>query len=225
MTSKLSGHYGTLLLILMASLMGQAFVGDGRVASVFMDLTFFAVFIVTLPAIWNYRKVRMFALTLGVFAVLASTTGRSLGVDGAFPLGAGTRALFYILLMYIIFYDILTRPQIDMDAVFGSCCVYILLGVTWSVEYSVLEWLYPGSFHFSEFAEAAGFGPTTTGFKLEYFSLITLSSVGYGEIVPISPLAKMSAALEGISGQLFLAIIIGRLVGLAVSNRNSPPAD
>jgi len=216
MTPTLRGRYGALLLILLGTLLAQPFLGAGRVAEVFLDFTFLAVFMVTIPSIWHNRKLRLVAITLGIFAVLSSTTGRSLGVDSIYPLGAGARAVFFAALIYIIFSDILRRPQINMDAVFGACCVYVLLGISWSAVYSLLEWVYPGSFHFTEFAGSASFGATTTSFKLEYFSLITMTSVGYGEIVPVSPPAQMTAALQALFGQLYLAIIIGRLVGLAV---------
>ncbi len=93
---------------------------------------------------------------------------------------------------------------------------YLLLGLSWSFAYLLVAQLAPGAFFLNN--------GTTTGHSLHgadafYFSLITLSTVGYGDIIPVSNVARMLAAMEAITGSLFVAVLIARLVALYSSER------
>ena len=110
-----------------------------------------------------------------------------------------------------------------MDAVLGACCVYLLLGIGWSGIYSLIEWAAPGSFNLPVAARA---GASTGWIELEliYFSLITMTTVGYGDITPASDPARIVAAVEALLAQLYLAIIIARLVGMELVHREREPS-
>ena len=110
-------------------------------------------------------------------------------------------------------------------------CIYLLLGVLWALVYSALELLAPESF---TIMVAGGAGNEAMRFRADqaifplYYSFITLTTLGYGDVVPSSPPARMLAALEAIMGQLYLAVLVARLVGLHIAQATmgrKPAAD
>ena len=99
----------------------------------------------------------------------------------------------------------------------GAACAYTLLALVWANIYVLLEVLRPGSFNIlPSWLMGAPHDPVAA---LAYFSSITLTTVGYGDITPAWPGAGGLAAAEAIVGQLYLAITIARLVGLHASRR------
>jgi hypothetical protein len=99
----------------------------------------------------------------------------------------------------------------------GGVAAYLLLGLIWSLAYDLIAFRIPGAFSIQ--------GPSTSGdpesiqSHLFYFSFVTLTTIGYGEIVPVHPIARMLVILEGVTGQLFPAILIARLVSLQVQSK------
>src|SRR5206468_6429646 len=91
---------------------------------------------------------------------------------------------------------------------YGAVTAYLLLGLTWGLAYALVERLHPGSFRSPVDTDGLA-GPV-----LMFFSFITLTSVGYGDIVPLGGHARSLAILEAITGQMYLAIFMARLVGL-----------
>jgi hypothetical protein len=95
--------------------------------------------------------------------------------------------------------------SIDREHVYAALSAYLLAGVFFASFYWVLEQIWPGSF-----ALAGDFSPNSA----IYFSFVTLATLGYGDIVPRTDLARGLAMVEGVGGQLFLAVLIARLVSL-----------
>lgn len=112
----------------------------------------------------------------------------------------GVRVLSYVL----------KGPGAMSDKILGALSVYLLFGHGWAILFTILEGLQPGSF--------SGLGQT--GFaqgiasELVYFSFVTLTTLGYGEITPVSITARNLAAMEAVTGVLYTATLVARLVGL-----------
>jgi hypothetical protein len=96
----------------------------------------------------------------------------------------------------------------------GAVVVYLLLGQVWVNLYWLLENLHPGTFHFVTTPS-----PSDLLGRLVYFSYETLTTAAYGDVTPLTPVARSAANLEGLTGQLFPAILIGRLVGMEIESR------
>jgi voltage-gated potassium channel len=115
---------------------------------------------------------------------------------------------------------IVRAPRIDSEVLCAGVAGYLVLGLLWSLAYLLVANLIPGAFGFPA-------GPDEVhvlrGFNAVYFSFITLTTVGYGDIVPLASPARMLAMLEGICGTLYMAVLISRLVSLYASSR--PNAD
>lgn len=122
--------------------------------------------------------------------------------------------LFYFYTTGTIFEYVLKGNKVDLDRLFGAICVYILLGLTWGALYSVVYHYSPTSFYIDPVRNVGGIVDWS---DLTYFSFVTLATIGYGDITPVSSLARSLAVLEAVTGVLYIAIMIARLVGLHTS--------
>lgn len=112
--------------------------------------------------------------------------------------------------VYAIAREVSTVQTVTADTVRGGICIYLLLGMIWVDLYQIIYYFNASAFN--------GVSPTNSGGDLLYFSFVTLTTVGYGDISPVGAAARACANLEGIVGVVFLATFIARLVAL-----NQPP--
>ena len=111
------------------------------------------------------------------------------------------------------------EDHVTADTIAGAICVYMLVGLTWAYLYSVTELVLPGSFIF---------GPHTTrspgslvadkASLFFYYSFVTLTTLGYGDISPLSPPARSLSMLEAVIGPVYLTVLVARLVALQISH-------
>ena len=99
----------------------------------------------------------------------------------------------------------------------GAVAAYLLLGLIWSLIYYTIALHIPGAFKGLEALMESDKEVIRTHFQ--YFSFTILTTVGFGDIVPVHPIARMAAVFEGVVGQLFPAILIARLVALQVQSK------
>jgi hypothetical protein len=158
---------------------------------------------------WAQRAVVVLALSM-VVASLAETLFdvRVLSVAGTV-----LTALVLVLLMLLLLVDVYRPGPITRYRIAGAVAAYVLLGLTWAYVYALIELGAPGSLHFPG-SDATGVTQPQPLGDLFYFSAATMTTVGYGDVVPVAPFARSMAMLEAISGQVFLATLIARLVSL-----------
>jgi voltage-gated potassium channel Kch len=117
----------------------------------------------------------------------------------------------------IILKIVFRAREITVETVAGAICVYLFIGIFWADVYALVEIAYPGSFSLLEGGEQQHMQIAAhRASQFNYFSFVTLSTLGYGDITPITRPAQGLAAMEAILGQLFLAVLIARLVGQVV---------
>ena len=112
---------------------------------------------------------------------------------------------------------VLSGEEIVADKIYGALSVYLLFGHGWAFIFIILETLNPGSF--------AGLAQSGTiegvGSELIYYSFVTLTTLGYGEITPVTISARNLAAMEAVTGVLYIATLIARLVGMYRGRKGS----
>jgi Ion channel len=111
---------------------------------------------------------------------------------------------------------VLRAPSVNTDVLCASISAYLMLGLLWTVAYWLVDQLSPGAFAFNT---SEGMH-SIRGFNAFYFSFVTLSTVGYGDITPVSKVARMLAAMEAMTGLLYVAVLIARLVALYSSPKS-----
>jgi ion channel len=166
---------------------------------------------ILLTALWaaGVRPTRLlFFLPLALAYFVAHHMGGRTAVIVALTL----RAVFFGSTTVLIVLHTLRARTVTGDTIAGAACAYALTAVTWANLYEILELLRPGSFQIppSWLLQPSG----DPSFALQYFSFITLTTVGYGDILPLNPRAGGLCIAEAVVGQLFVAIMIARLVAL-----------
>ena len=114
---------------------------------------------------------------------------------------------------------ILSRQVVTVDTLAGSVCVYLQLGLVWSIGFYFIETFIPGSFNFAA-EPLTGNGRSRNDFQLfTYYSFVTLTTLGYGDALAVSAPARNLSFLETALGQVYLAVLVARLLGLHLTRR------
>ena len=126
-------------------------------------------------------------------------------------------SLYLLLVTALIAGRVARQERISSDTVMGGLCVYIMLGVLWTSLFVNLELFHPGSFNFG----VHGRDPDLIGFYglLFYYSFISLLSIGFGDVVPMSAMAQTLTNLEGLIGRSYQVFHIAYLIHLHISRR------
>ena len=159
-------------------------------------------------------------LARGLVVVTVLVQVVSVALDNR-DLGLVAQALALLLIGYatvLVLQFLVRATTVDTDMIYASICVYLLMSVAWALWYSLLFFLEPGCF--AEGHELVTFGQRTMPGEL-YYSLVTITTLGYGDVTPLTTAARMSAALEAVVGQVYVIVLVARLVGLNVSQARS----
>ena len=125
--------------------------------------------------------------------------------------------LFLCLSLYLVWKQVLFTGYVDTNKIVGSICIYILLGLVWAFGYLIAEELFPGSFNGLDHEVWQG-----NLEQLVYYSMVTLTTVGYGDITPEQPVARFLAFMEGITGIFYTTILVASLIGVRLSGTPDP---
>jgi hypothetical protein len=195
-------------------------VGQPLVAGLFdeqgtFDVAVSLLIIAVMLLAFEQRNHRNLALLLGLVAFLGLWISRALqgAVSGQFLAASYLlTAGFFAFALFGIVRTVLAG-RASTHAIVGAVCGYLLLGLIWSLIYSAIETLAPGSFARSVHDSAEPLDRSV----LSYYSFVTLSTVGYGDITPATPLVRTLSWIEAVAGQFYLAVLVAGLVGFKVS--------
>lgn len=123
-----------------------------------------------------------------------------------------SNVLFFSYVTWCLLQQIFTAWRVTADTIWGSICIYLMLGFVWSFVYGALAVVQVTAFKDVAADQIA---------SLVYFSFVTLSTLGYGDITPLTRQAQVLAFSEALVGQLYLTVLVARLVGLYSSNKGS----
>lgn len=133
--------------------------------------------------------------------------------------------LYIVFLCYIGFFIcrfLFETEEISINMVFAALCLYMYIGLIWMFIYVIAEVSRPGSFSFpTELPPGPERYVDSLWNNFSYFSFVTLATLGYGDVTPLTRFARAWAVLEAVIGQLYLAVMVARVVGLYIVNRRS----
>jgi len=127
------------------------------------------------------------------------------------------RLAYYLLIFFNIIRKVLDPTEVTGDKICGAISAYLLIGIVWAIAYGLFYVIDPGSFSVPEAMKTRQGGYWTL-----YFSFVSLTTIGYGDITPLTPAAQTYAYLEAACGQIFLTVLIARLVALHIMNNHKP---
>jgi hypothetical protein len=118
-----------------------------------------------------------------------------------------------------IFSFILGARALTSQLIYAALCMYLMMGLLWSFVYTLLIAIDPESIQLASVVHGEE-SVRDVFSEMYYFSFVTLTTLGYGDILPVSRLARSLATMEAILGQLYLAVVIASLVGIQISSRS-----
>lgn len=192
-----------LLTLLLLAIVIEPIAGPTTAANLLSLALFQIVVVATLLKSVKRGGHRGLGLTIAFLwfgiTVLAVFTDQVQGLVAAFS-GA-----MLVGALYVTFRNLFQREAGDFDALVGSIFGYVLLAMVWAMFYVQIERWHPGSIAFPVNADSWS--------SSIYFSLVTLTSLGYGDVLPVSAIARIAAGFEAVGGVLYIAIMIGSIVG------------
>jgi hypothetical protein len=207
-----NNKYNRLLSCLLLFLIYAPFSSNRGVFGLLFPLIFVGLLVTAIHSFLNRQTLFLYLMLGGALFVLrmfAWLNQYSSATNLKIAIAANLiDAVFMLLSINFIIGEIFSKEIITVDAIRGGIVVYVLLGIFWFEIYRILNGLIPQSFS------------TNEDFELLHFSFTTLSTVGYGDIVPESKMAKILSNLEGIVGVLYPSIFIARLVSLYEQNKS-----
>lgn len=180
-----------------------------------------AVNLVLLFGLFGTLRTNRIACTLAVSLLIAGTVFLEVNERTGWhfswlvSLEVFLNTLLYLILAIAVLRIVLHRPLITLESVNGALAAYILLVLIYGRLYGILEYLIPGSFHFETAPSTSIHMPPYP--DLVYFSMTALTTVGFGDIAPVSSSARALCMTETITGQLYLAVFVARLVGIHIA--------
>ena len=201
-----------LVLLLLGTALAQQFFTD-----YIQRLVQSATIVTLLVAVWGIdskdfvlRRTFYYPATIVIFSLI-----------GAWLDNAGFDQLYLLVLLSFFVStalrtskQVLFSGEIDLNKILGAICIYILIGLIWAVLFTLLQLNFPNSFN--------NISDVSSWFELFpdfiYFSFVTITTLGFGDISPALPLARFLVYIEAIIAQFYMAILVASLVGSLMSN-------
>jgi hypothetical protein len=178
--------------------------------------------LVLLAALYAFRSVRIFFIIASILVIpsIGSRVAMLFTLNPAVELiSALSSALFLAVTVIALISRLFIVRSVSLDTISAAICAYLLTGVAFAYAFAVVELQNPGSFSVGLLHRSAGnIAPLLASLhSLIYYSFVCLTTTGFGDISPISEGARSLSVMESVFGQLFMAILIARLVGLEVA--------
>ncbi len=216
-----------VVVVLLCLLIAHPIFESWRNARVYYHVIFDIVLVASLFAVSQSRLTLILATVLGLPAFILFWASELPGVHQVFSaaLFDGGRhflmAGFMSVIASFILWYVMRSEKITINILCGAISVYLLIGLIGGLVYSGLAHIDPNSFQFSEALKRNASGKPIDWYErsslLLYFSFVTQSTLGYGDIRPITASARTLSAIQAILGQMYLAVLIARLVGLHIA--------
>lgn len=154
------------------------------------------------------------AITLALIALLLNWAGHFYDLGPAEILSVVVYLCFFLYCLPALTFSLFRQPKVTLDVLFGAVCAYLLLGIIFGLVFKLLELLQPDSFQWLDAYKTSDVKP-----NFFYFSFVTLSTLGYGDFLPVSAPAQMLSAFEAVLGQVYLAFLFAMLLGMFLAQR------
>lgn len=228
MKTYLANHRHAILLVMIALfLAGIPFLHpttDGGVNLLKVLTT--GLLLAGLLAIGGRRGTLLVGGVLAIPGVISGWLYDYFQSDAVFNATLCTHIIFLMFTAGAILRNIVAQREVTTDLLLGSLSVYLLIGVTWALVYTLVEGLQADAFRFPDEVLHGMEGREHRLVCINsylYFSFVSLLTIGYGDITPVTTLGRAASVMEGMVGQFYLVILVSRLVGMQVARLSAPP--
>jgi hypothetical protein len=197
----------SILCLLVIAPIFKDFIG----IRVLMDIFTTAILISGVYVVSKKRYVPLTAALLALPMLVSIWTNRFLEIPSLVLVGDCFGIAFLVFLVAVILSFIFREQEVTVNVIYGAIVVYLLIAIMWAFVFSVLESIHPGSFKIGE-------GQIEAGRPLFiYYSFVTITTLGYGDITPVTAPANSFSFLEAVTGQIYLVVLVARLVGIHIA--------
>lgn len=213
-------YAGLLIVLLFLLLIEPTIPTSGLLNNLIWEGAFLFVVIAALASAQASRRVVVALVGAGLLGEILGVLSTALADDGLFRIASAFRILFLAASAGLTLRHLMTGRDVTADKILGAVCVYLLVGATFGFAFGMIG---------ADGLDVPDRLQTYMGTVREdqsiyfYFSMTTITGLGYGDITPVAPLARSLATLEAAFGQLYLAIVIAALVGIRFAEGRGRP--
>ena len=207
---KRDRHLFLLISLLSLMLITPLFEGIFKLTTL-IDIFITVIFLSSLYAISQKAENLRIAVGLLLPVIAGMWLANFAGIPYLLLVGDFFAILFFAFIIIIILSSLLKEDTVTLDVIYGAIVVFLLMAIMWAFIFDVIETLKPGSFQVT-LNHSQG-----SRVHFVYYSFVTITTVGYGDILPVSLIARAFSIVEMVVGQFYLIILIARLVGINIT--------
>lgn len=214
MIFKIKGKFTLFFSSTLLILTLYPFFLNSNIGIILLHVFITSVLIAGIELVSYHKKVLIFGTLLGILSIILTWANFFQGNKLMAILWSLCLLVFYIFIAICILILVAQSKRVTPDTILGAISGYLIIPIAWAMLFYCLELLQPKSFNLPH-----GVHPNPDLFI--YFSQTTIASVGFGEITPATPIARSLTALLGMTGQLYLAVLVAILIGIYLVQFNS----
>ena len=188
---------------------------EERLAYLIWELMIMATLIIGVWSLAHDRKWFITGIALSLTIVLLVIIAETTNIHWLVYLIVLCWFLFFLMAFVFTVMAVIRTREIDANSIVGAICVFMMAAYMWSMTYSVILMFDPAAFKGVDI----GLSITDRFSQMTYFSFVTITTLGYGDISPVLPIAQSIVVLEAMFGQFFIAIFVAGMLAVHVSNR------
>lgn len=211
-----------LLMLTTSPFLIYAEAGDWQIARIAISLLFAILVISAVVALAEDRRTLRYLGGMALVALFSQILSAAFNDHRVLIVATFFGFVFLAGVLVLLVRHLFVANSVSVDTICASACAYILLGISWSFIYSIIQLFDADAFSLSVATgqgESLRFGAEQSANSL-YFSFVTLTTLGYGDITPLSLPARMLTTVEALMGQFYLAILVARIVGIYATTHN-----
>ena len=212
------GFLGLLLSLLLLLVLPGIF---GEFSGSVISILFSLLLVASLYLVATDKKHLLIGLLLAVPSLFTHWSFGLLPETTRLTLNAGLQIGFLSYVSMQIYFYLLEARKVESNVIYAALCLYLMLGIIWAFIYFLIEMNAPGSIAIKMDANSPANTPQNIMVEVIYFSFVTLTTLGYGDFTPVSRLAKSFVIIQALVGQIYIAIVIARLVAMQIADKLS----
>jgi len=204
------GGSSFLLILILLKFILCPFLEDFIGINILMGILFSLILISGIYTISEKKLVLIIGLLIALPTLVAQWSLYFLKIPSLELVHRIFGAVFFAYVLIIMISYLFKEKNVTVEVITSAISVYFLIGLMWTFVFSLLEILHPGSFVLNSQSQVKDID------QLFYYSFVTLTTIGYGDITALTPPAGSLSALEAMMGQIYLAVLVARLVGMYI---------
>lgn len=212
--AKRPNRFLVLLLMILLLLIASPFLLPFVRFKLLLDIFYTIILLSALWAISDKRRHLIVAVVLAV-PYLATTWAGYFEENYTIALADGlTNTIFFGFVAYVVLRHVFGAVAVTREVIFAAVVAYLFIALAWANVYATTELVFPGSYALPESGFEVGL------YELVYFSFVTITTLGYGDITPLTDRAAGLAVVEALVGQIYMVVLVAWLVGMHVSQKS-----